>query len=231
MATIVITTKNDNLFTLTVGVKAVDMPKTFIAKEASGGRVKIEGIGNDIGDLYKSIHFSEIEIDAVTYGTINETISALNAIVFSKAGSTAPPTIKCYGEMHIDFTAPSTTTITSGTPVLIQGWSEGLLLGITHSNGRLTNTSGETKLFLVNSSLSVHFDTNNSELLLDIYKGGVSIPKAEIYDKVAVGLDKVNAGHTLLVSLDNNEYIELYVDSDKSGDFTIDAANINLIQI
>jgi len=83
MATIKITYKDATTFTMNVGLITVDKVKEYHAFETTGEYIRAEQIGTEHSDLFNPIHFSEIEIDGVVYGSTNETVTALNDLIYT----------------------------------------------------------------------------------------------------------------------------------------------------
>ena len=88
MATIIITTKDSDLFTRKVGVIETDLPRAYFAKISTGDYIRAEMEGTEQSDLFNPTLFSEIEIDGTVYATVNDTVSALNAVI-GKSNSSA----------------------------------------------------------------------------------------------------------------------------------------------
>lgn len=71
---------------MTVGAIVVDKVKQYHSFETTGGYIRAEQIGTEHSDLFNPILFSEIEINGIIYGTVDETVTALNSLIYTNEG-------------------------------------------------------------------------------------------------------------------------------------------------
>lgn len=138
--------------------------------------------------------------------TKNVTVSALRSSISS------------YTEIYDDSAGNSTTIATAGTFVLMatittQGLTNDATL-TTNSAGRVTNTSGVSKTFAATYSVSATSTASNKNLMFRLAKNGQSnsIPYSET-DTITSsggGSKASSVSNTVLVTLGNNDYIEIY---------------------
>ncbi len=88
MATIKITSKDDNLFIFQVGKIRREEPRNYHAKQTSGGEIRAELVADEQSDLFNPIHFSQIEVDGVVFDNANDCVTALNNVIYNDVSGT-----------------------------------------------------------------------------------------------------------------------------------------------
>lgn len=136
-----------------------------------------------------------------------------------------------YAEMSIDDANPDTISITSGTPAEGTDWTAGELSNFTYSAGRLTYTGTETAKFHIvwNSSVSHTVNATNVEAWL--YENGAEVGKSHSIGTVITAGNIINLGHSAIVELTTNDYIELFYDASNTGDVISYTSSITLEKI
>lgn len=123
------------------------------------------------------------------------------------------------------------TNNTSGTPIKIVGTFA--LTGVEAAfgepvEGRLQYTGDKTRTIICHVHFSFTSDKNNKILTLSIAKNGSVETDSQISTKIATGTDVKVLSTSLLVSLDTNDYLEAFIDSD-SGDPAITTQHITIM--
>lgn len=122
-----------------------------------------------------------------------------------------------YGEFYI--TTPVATTCTlADTYYKVSGTTTADELRLfAHTNGRLTYTGKNTRVGLVSAAISVSSDTNNVVLSTKVYVTGVAHEASLIRRKIATAGDVGALALVALLPLSTNDYVEIYISSDKPG--------------
>ena len=139
--------------------------------------------------------------------------------------------VESYAEMYIDDTDPDTIAFLSGSTTPAEGtnWTSGDLEGWTYSAGRLTYTGTETARFAINTSISFSFSESNINVESWIYKNNAEIPGSEFHRKIGTGGDIGNAGHSCIVEMATNDYIEIFFAPEThTGDDNLIIQNANV---
>ena len=125
-----------------------------------------------------------------------------------------------FGGMYIS--SSSSTTLSATTPAKAAGTTTSMgLNGFSHSSNRLTYTQATTRTFHVTASLSASTASGAETCDFSIRKNGAVITGATIRREVAnndVGAVSVEC----LVSLAQNDYVEIWVESAGGDDITLD---------
>jgi hypothetical protein len=136
-----------------------------------------------------------------------------------------------YGEMHIQDTDPDTVAITAGSPAECTDWSSLVAQNFTFSAGRLTYTGTETARFLLDSSISATHSVSGAKIKTWLYYNNSKQQKTGSYATIE------NAGEWSVVSprgtltLATNDYIEVFFDSDQTGDIRVEQANLTITKL
>ena len=127
-----------------------------------------------------------------------------------------------YGSIY--FSTPALTTLAAGVPSKALGTTTAMALGDFLSTGdnRLVNDSGVTRAYdvLFVGSMSA---TAGCLAEAHLYKIGTLIPGATIARTIANGGDQGAFSVSAQVSLDDGQYVELWVESDGVQDITIES--------
>lgn len=119
-----------------------------------------------------------------------------------------------YGEMYVSSGAATSTT--SGTPVKMNGTTtldDALLMDMPANNRlRYTGTKGAVFFCSVNTSMGV--DANTIELLIYMAKNGTVDLTTAMDREIATINDHGSMGTNALITLNENDYVELFVDSE-----------------
>lgn len=113
----------------------------------------------------------------------------------------------------------ATTITNAGTYYKIAGTtSEGCSMdGCTHSNNRLTYTGEDTAVFTYIANGSFVCDTNNTIVTFAPAVNGVAIPSASIDHKIGTGADVVAASVAGRLTLEKDDYFEMFVTCNNAG--------------
>jgi len=130
-----------------------------------------------------------------------------------------------HGGMYVSTPAAS-AAITPLTYVKLGGTTTALALhGFTHSSGRLTYSSSESKDFRVFVTLSVTSSAGNANSFYKVAKNGVVIDSSKITRKIGAGSDTGALAIMAEVNLVTGDYIEIFCDHATSS-ATITAENM-----
>lgn len=138
---------------------------------------------------------------------------------------------KSYGEMHIQDTSPGTVAITAGSPVECSGWASLVATNFTFAAGRLTYTGTETARFLLDASMSVTHDVSGSQVKAWLYYNNSKQQKTGSYTEIPTAgtYHVVNPKGTLILA--TNDYIEIFLDSDATGNVDVIQANLTITKL
>ena len=128
-----------------------------------------------------------------------------------------------YGGMYISSSA--VTTLASATPLKAAGTTTSMgLNSFTHSNNRLTYTGAATRVFSVVATLSVSAASAET-MTFFIYKNGSFLTGAEI-DRKASNNDIGAVAIAALISLAEDDYIEVWLESLGGADLTLNYGQV-----
>lgn len=170
--------------------------------DSAGLKLPLMGDGNFIG--------------TPTYNTAFDTDGRLIERAFS------------YAEMHIQDTDPDTVSITAGSPAECVDWSSLVAQGFTFAAGRLTYTGTETAKFLIDASVSATHSVSGSEVKTWLYYNNSKQQKSGSYTEVPTTGDYYVVSPRALLTLATNDYIEVFFDSDTTGDIYVRQANLTI---
>jgi len=122
-----------------------------------------------------------------------------------------------YGEFYITAALATTCTLADTYYKVSGTTSADELRFFTHTNERLTYTGTGTRVCLVSAAISVRSDTNNVVLSTKIYDTGVGHDASLIQRKIATAGDVGALALVALLTLSTNDYVEIYISSDKPG--------------
>jgi hypothetical protein len=127
-----------------------------------------------------------------------------------------------YGE----FSAADTISITSSTPVKMEGSAAGEILNVSYSSGRLTYTGSSTHTFSCIFSASIDASAS-TEVSFWIYKNGNPVATSKSTHAVTAG-SITSVGTQALISLAQDDYIEVFFDVASSCDVYIRNSNLKI---
>ena len=157
-------------------------------------------------------------------GAVEEATHTLS-YVESAGGSLAA----AHGSIHI--TTPLTNTA-NGTPTLLAGagvTETNILEGFTHETpNRLTYRGIATRVFKISMAATCTHSAGNTVVTMSFAENGVNIAGSEISRKVGTGGDVGAIALEWIVSLDTNDYIEVFSDADSAGTTTISKGVLNI---
>jgi hypothetical protein len=132
-----------------------------------------------------------------------------------------------YGELY--FSTPATTSLSAATPAKAAGTTTaGDLSMFTHSNNRLTYTGASSVLVHVVAAFSVTNQTGGSSATTHyIAKNGSELTETAIGRDVSSTAEGAMAT-VALVSLAQNDYIELWHETDDGDDLQIESGTITI---
>jgi hypothetical protein len=129
---------------------------------------------------------------------------------------------------YMNGNATSTTVLAIGTAYKIAGTttSSAITSKFTNTNNRSTYTGSISRIFKVIAVLSVE-SGNNNVIGIYIAKNGVVLPDSEIYITTNAGGRAEGATVQALTVLEENDYIEIFVENDTSiTDITVTDLNV-----
>ena len=160
------------------------------------------------------------------------TLTAIQALLADNtAGDISPQDLRDailsgsleYGELYID--TPSTTTITgAGTPTKAAGAttsvgaSDGMTVAATN---RITYTEAPTISALVLFMASLTCSLSNQSLGVSIAKNGTQIASTPMDAKIGTGTSEILISTFSVVSLAQNNYVEMFIQNNTSGSGTV----------
>jgi hypothetical protein len=123
------------------------------------------------------------------------------------------------------FTTPVETTLGEGVAVKALGTTTSLHLAnfTMPTNNRLTYTYSVTHTFLVCVSVSITRASGGApEVGLYIAENGTEHDDSEVYQISKSTGDTINIKTSHIVSLDQNDYVEIFIETDNGVDCTIE---------
>ena len=133
---------------------------------------------------------------------------------------------------YYDFSSGSVTTIANTTTFVklntstVLGFSNN---GLTHSNNRITNTSGGRKILKIDGITSVS-SGNNNVIMMAFFKNGTIIPSTE-QDVPTSGSGRAHSiPIQAVIELNINEYVEVWIKNSTAVQ-NITLNHINVISI
>jgi hypothetical protein len=133
-----------------------------------------------------------------------------------------------YTEIHDSSGVESTSA--NVTPVILNvGTSQGVTNDVSlvgNGFGRVTNT-GASRTFVVTFSVSVS-GSNNKEVEFSLAKNGTVISHSQTDSVTASGGKGVSTSNTIIVTLNTNEYVEVFIAS-PGGAFSFNLQHLNLV--
>lgn len=133
---------------------------------------------------------------------------------FRSEGNTIFVAYPIYGEAHFQGNVTATSIGVVDTPVKVVGTtSAGDTNLFTHTTGRLTYNGILTKEFMVVTSMSLTSAAANKKYTVYIAKNGTVLTKTGISRHVATTTDVGAASISGLVSLAENDYIEIFIEN------------------
>jgi hypothetical protein len=121
--------------------------------------------------------------------------------------------------------------LTAATPAKVAGTTTAMTLhGFTHSNNRLTYVGTKTKSFMVNAMMCASQAASAARLSMYVAQGGTPIVLSENDSRIANSGDHAVFGLLYNVTLAHDDYIEVWAESDKNGDCTVDELQVHIIE-
>jgi len=109
------------------------------------------------------------------------------------------------------------------TPAKVAGTTvPGIVVEFTHSDNRLTYTGTPTRTFHCIATLCLSHTASGSESTIYVAKNGAVIAASTIDTRISTGGDHQTLSCQAQVSLATNDYVEIWVESDKAGTTTVD---------
>lgn len=168
-------------------------------------------------------------------GTVSNTWRTLYAQNINLTGSIVGQ-VKSYGELTMFGNATATNIAITGIPVKVAGTTTaGLNNDFTHTNNRLTYTGTQAKIFNLQATFTWELASGVADLAsMWIYKNGSVIGKSRLQGKMNDTLANYprNASITILESLSQNDYVELWVSNDgATNNMLVSYIQFNAIEI
>ncbi len=155
--------------------------------------------------------------------------------VFSVAGNGYITQNIAKADLYVS-SASATASVTPGSPINIMSNSTTAAGGITSNdftigtNGRLTYTGTETKVFDVEAICSMTTGSNTRLVSLFIAKNAAVIANSEQRRYVSTGADVGNMSVGWTVSLATNDYVEVHVDVNTATTVTPETCRFKAVQ-
>ena len=133
-----------------------------------------------------------------------------------------------YGSIY--FSTPVETSLDADTPLKALGTTTAMLLGgfLATGNNRLVNDSGVTRAY--EAMFAGSMTSTGTQVLAEahLYKNGTLIPGATIIRKIGTGSDHGAFAVSAQVSLDDGQYVELWVETDGGEEITIETGVLSV---
>lgn len=131
-----------------------------------------------------------------------------------------------YGGLY--FSTPTETTLSAATPAKAAGTTTALpLSGFSHSNGRITYSNATTRDYLISTSISATKAVGSATVgSFYLYKNGNPISGAVIGRTLSNTTDVGSISLTSLISLANNDYVEIWVATVNGNNITVQNATM-----
>ena len=131
------------------------------------------------------------------------------------------------------FSTTALTSLSANTPAKAAGTTTAMQLGdFTTTNNRLTYTGATTRTFQVGFAGTSSKGGGGSTLgIYSIYKNGSAIPGILATRTIANATDRGAFGMLGQIQLAQNEYIELWLETDTGDDLTIEAGVLSAVVI
>ena len=182
------------------------------------------------------------QIVSAILATNNETATK-QAVLDSTGALLAYKTInKSFGNIYFNGSVVATTITTANTMVLVQNTAFvlnplalnfSLTAGTSQSSSRLTYNGTSGNPFRISCTCNVVVaGSNNQSVSTQLFLNGVAIPNAFGKCFIQTNSQSQNNAMIAMVSLNNNDYIEMYVANGTANnnvtvtDLTIDAASL-----
>ena len=145
-----------------------------------------------------------------------------------------------YGSLY--FSSPAITTLAAATPTKASGTTTAHELGdFTHANNRLTFTQPVTRDFVVVSSVQLQKQANSAaDVTLHLAKNGTPVASIKRQHTIAPHIVLDEDGNAFFddtpfflsmngtVELAQNDYLELFVETDTGDDLTVLAGEMTI---
>lgn len=135
---------------------------------------------------------------------------------------------------YFDFSSGSITTITASNTFYLLNCNTTSIFsnnGLSASNNRVTNIDNSTKVVKMEGIISLS-SGNNNVLHAAFFKNGTLLPCSEQSSVASPSGRMGNIPFHCLVSLDLNDYVEVYVKNvTTSGNITIENINVIITEI
>lgn len=139
--------------------------------------------------------------------------------------------VPAYGELYIT-TPIATTCAVEDTYYKVSGnTTADELFSFSQSIGRLTYTGSGNRTCLVTAAISVSSSVNNIVLSTKIYVNGVAHEASLIQRKIATAGDIGAQALVALVTLSTNDYIEIYIASNKVANVTFNCMTLTVTSV
>jgi hypothetical protein len=135
---------------------------------------------------------------------------------------------------HLYISTMVTTAVTGGAGYVKANGTTTLIAGNYFdmpANNRLRYTDAHTKQFSVDLDGAASINAANSLLYAAVYKNGVFVTGAEIDRHIATVNDHGAFGLNTVVTLSTNDYLEIYIKCDNSGNYDLDHAMLRVTEL
>jgi hypothetical protein len=111
------------------------------------------------------------------------------------------------------FSTPAGTSCLDGVPIKAAGTTTATQISteFSHSDNRLTYTGSGTRIFLVTCTVSMSA-TSAADSEIYIAKNGVEIADTQILRKISTASDDGALATSILVTMTNTDYVELWLE-------------------
>lgn len=104
-------------------------------------------------------------------------------------------------------------------------------LDVPNSRWFLNTIDVIDRKFVITMTTSMTAQNGNNNVIISMYKNGILEPGISIARKIGVGSDQGAISVTGSFTLSDNDYIEVYVESDQGGTLTFSRTAINILEV
>ena len=203
----------------------------FLIEQADGSYRKVDGnliLGAGTGDMSAATYDpTTIEGDAFD---MDNMVEGTNLILTAAERAAIASGAVAHASAYI---STAITNTANGTPAKVAGagvTTTNLLAGFTHTTpNKLTYTDAATRVFKFTCALTCTHSASNVIMTFSIAKNGSNDATTSIQRKVGTGGDIGAFALEWLVSLAQNDYLELYCDANKAGTSTVSLGHISIV--
>jgi hypothetical protein len=147
--------------------------------------------------------------------------------------SLTPSRLSTYLPVATPYTTP---TLAANTPtkLLIPTTvkkKQDFTLDVPNTRWFLDTTGVTDREFVITMTTSMIASANNNNVIVSMYKNGVFEEGVSIARKIGTGADQGAVSVTGSFMLSDNDYVEVYVETDQGGTITFSRTAINILEV